>query len=182
MPLAFTISWCSILKNRVNSVIMLFSFFLFLTNNVNNIPRKELDEQKATFAAIKNRIFAPYFESEFSKDFYQEKVMQLKTGWSLLGQLVSPMLPKTTLSLYLSLCLSQQTITKDKHGRINTEIISSCKGNPSWRWYMFTEYKLYKIAYINSGEMLIQSTAQPQVFFFLLNSQTPLLAYWKGNK
>nr|XP_030122486.3 sperm-associated antigen 17 [Taeniopygia guttata] len=40
--------------------------------------RKELDEQKATFAAIKNRIFAPYFESEFSKDFYQEKFPDLE--------------------------------------------------------------------------------------------------------
>lgn len=66
-------------ENRVNSVLMLF-FFLFLTNNVKNTLRKELDEQKTTFMAIKNRLFAPYFESEFSKEFFQEKVMQLKTG------------------------------------------------------------------------------------------------------
>ncbi|XP_042634962.1 LOW QUALITY PROTEIN: sperm-associated antigen 17 [Catharus ustulatus] len=40
--------------------------------------RKELDEQKTTFMAIKNRIFAPYFESEFSKDFFQEKFPDLE--------------------------------------------------------------------------------------------------------
>ncbi|XP_053826887.1 sperm-associated antigen 17 isoform X2 [Vidua macroura] len=40
--------------------------------------RKELDEQKATFAAIKNRTFAPYFESEFSNDFYKEKFPDLE--------------------------------------------------------------------------------------------------------
>ncbi|RMC07637.1 hypothetical protein DUI87_17113 [Hirundo rustica rustica] len=40
--------------------------------------RKELDEQKTTFAAIKNKIFAPYFESEFSKDFVQEKFPDLE--------------------------------------------------------------------------------------------------------
>lgn len=91
-----------------------------LPTMLKNIPRKELDEQKSTFAAIKNRIFAPYFESEFSKDFFQEEVMQLKTGWVLLGQLVSPIFPKTILGLYLSLCLSQETITKDSRDRINT--------------------------------------------------------------
>ncbi|XP_062369128.1 sperm-associated antigen 17 [Cinclus cinclus] len=40
--------------------------------------RKELDEQKTTFMAIKNRIFGPYFESEFSKDFFQEKFPDLE--------------------------------------------------------------------------------------------------------
>lgn len=40
---------------------------------------------------------------------------------------------------------------------------------------MFTDNKLYKIPYINSGESLIQSKAQPQDF--LLTPQTPLLAY-----
>lgn len=82
-------------------------FFLFTTNNVKNISRKELDEQKTTFMAIKNRIFAPYFESEFSKDFFQEKVMQLKIGLLLLGQLLSPILPKTILGSYLSLYLNK---------------------------------------------------------------------------
>lgn len=61
---------------------MLF-FFLFLTNNVKNISRKELDKQKALFSALINGIYAPYFESEFGKNFYQQKVKQLKTGWSL---------------------------------------------------------------------------------------------------
>ncbi|KAL2311321.1 hypothetical protein Nmel_003021 [Mimus melanotis] len=40
--------------------------------------RKELDEQKTTFMAIKNRIFSPYFESEFSKGFFQEKFPDLE--------------------------------------------------------------------------------------------------------
>ncbi|XP_015485401.1 sperm-associated antigen 17 isoform X1 [Parus major] len=40
--------------------------------------RKELDEQKSTFAAIKNKIFAPYFESEFSKGFFDEKFPDLE--------------------------------------------------------------------------------------------------------
>uniref|UniRef100_A0A803V6Q8 Sperm associated antigen 17 n=1 Tax=Ficedula albicollis TaxID=59894 RepID=A0A803V6Q8_FICAL len=40
--------------------------------------RKELAEQKTTFMAIKNRIFAPYFESEFSKGFFQEKFPDLE--------------------------------------------------------------------------------------------------------
>lgn len=42
-----------------------------------NIPRKELDKQKDLFAALINGIFAPYFESEFGRSFYQKKVMQL---------------------------------------------------------------------------------------------------------
>ncbi|XP_041267052.1 sperm-associated antigen 17 isoform X3 [Onychostruthus taczanowskii] len=41
--------------------------------------RKELDEQKALFAAMKNRIFAPYFQSEFARDFYREKFPDLET-------------------------------------------------------------------------------------------------------
>ncbi|XP_041887114.1 sperm-associated antigen 17 isoform X3 [Corvus kubaryi] len=41
--------------------------------------RRELDEQKTTFMAIKNKLFAPYFESEFSKDFFQEKYPDLET-------------------------------------------------------------------------------------------------------
>ncbi|XP_059696328.1 sperm-associated antigen 17 [Haemorhous mexicanus] len=40
--------------------------------------RKELDKQKALFAALINGIFAPYFESEFGKSFYQEKFPDLE--------------------------------------------------------------------------------------------------------
>ncbi|XP_064266416.1 sperm-associated antigen 17 isoform X4 [Passer domesticus] len=41
--------------------------------------RKELDERKALFEAMKNRVFDPYFESEFARDFYQEKFPDLET-------------------------------------------------------------------------------------------------------
>ncbi|XP_030912571.1 sperm-associated antigen 17 [Geospiza fortis] len=40
--------------------------------------RKELDKQKALFAALINGIFAPYFESEFGKNFYQKKFPDLE--------------------------------------------------------------------------------------------------------
>ncbi|KAM6093522.1 sperm-associated antigen 17 [Chlamydotis macqueenii] len=35
--------------------------------------RKELEEGKKTFMAIRNKIIPPYFESEFSKEFFQKK-------------------------------------------------------------------------------------------------------------
>ncbi|XP_054125862.1 sperm-associated antigen 17 [Melozone crissalis] len=40
--------------------------------------RKELDKQKALFAALINDIYAPYFESEFGKNFYQQKFPDLE--------------------------------------------------------------------------------------------------------
>ncbi|XP_077030356.1 sperm-associated antigen 17 isoform X2 [Agelaius phoeniceus] len=40
--------------------------------------RKELDKQKTLFAALINGIFAPYFESEFGKNFYQQKFPDLE--------------------------------------------------------------------------------------------------------
>ncbi|XP_017670225.1 PREDICTED: sperm-associated antigen 17 isoform X6 [Lepidothrix coronata] len=35
--------------------------------------RKELDEEKKTLMAIRNKRFLPYFESEFSKEFFEKK-------------------------------------------------------------------------------------------------------------
>ncbi|XP_027509112.1 sperm-associated antigen 17 isoform X12 [Corapipo altera] len=35
--------------------------------------RKELDEEKETLMAIRNKRFLPYFESEFSKEFFEKK-------------------------------------------------------------------------------------------------------------
>ncbi|KAF2981635.1 hypothetical protein EK904_001097, partial [Melospiza melodia maxima] len=40
--------------------------------------REELDKQKALFAALINDIYAPYFESEFGKNFYQQKFPDLE--------------------------------------------------------------------------------------------------------
>ncbi|KAL9866853.1 sperm-associated antigen 17 [Geothlypis trichas] len=40
--------------------------------------RKELDKQKALFSALINGIYAPYFESEFGKNFYQQKFPDLE--------------------------------------------------------------------------------------------------------
>uniref|UniRef100_A0A8C3BRC2 Sperm associated antigen 17 n=1 Tax=Cairina moschata TaxID=8855 RepID=A0A8C3BRC2_CAIMO len=50
---------------------------LILLKNI----QKELDEEKETLMAIRNKIIPPYFESEWGKAFLSKQVMELKTRY-----------------------------------------------------------------------------------------------------